>query len=101
TSSRAPTRCIAKAMLPSPVSGRSSEGKDRLARVESSVSQFVGSIPEFYDRFLGPVIFDSYAADLAARIAGSRPGDVLEIACGTGIATRKIREALPSRTRLT
>ena len=29
---------------------------------------FVGSIPENYDRYLGPVMFDPYAADLIARL---------------------------------
>jgi len=29
---------------------------------------FVGSIPENYDRYLGPMLFDPYAADLVARL---------------------------------
>jgi hypothetical protein len=28
---------------------------------------FAGSIPAFYDRYLGPLLFEPYAADLAAR----------------------------------
>lgn len=29
---------------------------------------FVGSIPENYDRYLGPVLFEPYAKDLVERI---------------------------------
>ena len=29
---------------------------------------FAGSIPELYDRYLVPLIFDAYASDLAARL---------------------------------
>jgi len=29
---------------------------------------FVGAIPENYDRYLGPVIFEPYAADLVMRL---------------------------------
>lgn len=63
-------------------------------------SQFIGSIPENYDRGLGPHIFSDYAEDLARRAAGIDPVDVLEIASGTGIVTRKLRDYLPSATRL-
>ena len=33
---------------------------------------FAGSIPEIYDRFMVPLIFEPYALDLAGRIAGVR-----------------------------
>jgi len=46
---------------------------------------FAGSIPEVYDRFLVPLIFEPYAADLAARVGTAQPRDVLEIAAGTGV----------------
>ena len=49
-------------------------------------ARFLGTIPELYDRHLGPVIFAPYAADLARRVAVDS-GPVLEIACGTGILT--------------
>ena len=57
-------------------------------------SRFVGSIPAFYDRHLGPVIFEPHARDLARRLASS--ARVLETACGTGVATRRILEQLPA-----
>jgi SAM-dependent methyltransferase len=56
---------------------------------------FAGSIPEFYDRYLGPLIFAPYAADLAARVARLAPKRLLETAAGTGIATRAVAQALP------
>jgi hypothetical protein len=45
---------------------------------------FAGSIPAFYDRYLGPLLFAPYAADLAARLANITQGQVLETAAGTG-----------------
>lgn len=50
--------------------------------------------PQEYDRGLGPVWFESYAADLALRLPQRPQGNVLEIACGTGIVTRRLRERL-------
>lgn len=58
---------------------------------------FSGSVPEFYDRHLVPALFDPYAADLVARIT-RRDGRVLEIACGTGAVTRRLRAELPGAT---
>ena len=57
-------------------------------------TSFTGSMPQYYDRCLGPAWFDPLAADLAQRLAPKPPGDVLEIACGTGIVTRRLRERL-------
>src|SRR5688572_19334555 len=57
--------------------------------------QFTGHIPEFYDRHLGPVLFEPYAFDMATRVAAVAPnGPVLEIACGSGILTRHLRAKL-------
>jgi SAM-dependent methyltransferase len=69
--------------------------------MESSASQFVGSIPEHYERGLVPVIFDPFAADLAARLSAFQASDVLEVACGTGVLTRRLGVALGARARLT
>jgi len=66
-----------------------------------SDAKFVGSIPEKYDAYLGPFLFEPYAADFVQRLA-LREGDrVLELACGTGILTRRIAAALPRSARLT
>lgn len=64
-------------------------------------ARFDGSIPEMYDRHLGPLLFEPYALDLADRIAKRKPRKVLEIAAGTGIATRRLLDALPKATALT
>lgn len=61
---------------------------------------FAGSIPAMYDRYLGPLIFEPYAADLASRVSASGPARVLEVATGTGIATRALAETLPAATRI-
>jgi SAM-dependent methyltransferase len=59
-------------------------------------ARFVGSIPEEYDRCLGPMLFEPYAADLVSRLPRLTRGRVLEVACGTGIVTRRLRAALPA-----
>src|SRR5919204_2923635 len=55
---------------------------------------FVGSIPENYDRYMVPLIFAPYAADLAKRAASLSPPAVLEIAAGTGVVTRALAPQL-------
>ena len=62
---------------------------------------FIGSIPQHYDQGLGPIIFVDYAADIARRVASGNPTRVLETAAGTGIVTRKLRDALAKDARLT
>jgi ubiquinone/menaquinone biosynthesis C-methylase UbiE len=50
--------------------------------------QFVGSVPENYERYLVPSIFGPWAEDLV-EMAALRLGErVLDIACGTGIVAR-------------
>lgn len=62
--------------------------------------KFAGSIPALYDRYLGPLIFEPYAADLAARVAALARGRVLETAAGTGIVTRALARTLPASTEI-
>jgi ubiquinone/menaquinone biosynthesis C-methylase UbiE len=69
--------------------------------ITASDVRFRGDIPEVYDRYLGPLLFEPYAADLATRVAKLKPPTVLEIATGTGILTRQLLRALPGSTRLT
>lgn len=64
-------------------------------------SQFVGDIPERYDRNLGPYIFAAYAADIAGRVAALKPRNTLEIAAGTGIVSRTLHDLLPEDAMLT
>ncbi|MCA1658907.1 MAG: class I SAM-dependent methyltransferase [Verrucomicrobiaceae bacterium] len=63
-------------------------------------AQFSGSIPAAYDRYLGPLLFQPYAEDLAARVHVEENALVLELACGTGILTRVLRTRLPSTVKL-
>jgi ubiquinone/menaquinone biosynthesis C-methylase UbiE len=55
---------------------------------------FTGSIPQLYDEYMVPLIFEPYAADLASRVAMLRPSSLLEIAAGTGVVTRHLANAL-------
>jgi SAM-dependent methyltransferase len=57
---------------------------------------FAGSIPQIYERYLVPLIFEPYATDLAARAAQRQPSRVLEIAAGTGVVTRHLASVLPA-----
>src|SRR5438128_2530795 len=41
---------------------------------------FTGSIPQIYEQYLVPLIFEPYAADLARRLASRKVSDVLEVA---------------------
>ncbi len=66
----------------------------------TNAAQFVGSIPENYDKGLGPRIFNDYADDLTRRVAALSPGLVLELAAGTGIVSRKLRDVLPGDCEL-
>lgn len=59
-----------------------------------------GTIPEYYDRYLGPAWFDAFGAHLVQRLDGGLAGDVLEIACGTGLVTRRLRERVDPGRRL-
>jgi ubiquinone/menaquinone biosynthesis C-methylase UbiE len=68
--------------------------------MNTQAARFADSIPASYDEELGPNIFIDYAADLARRAAADHPGRVLEIAAGTGIVTRRLRDALPGAARL-
>ena len=68
--------------------------------MSNQAAHFVGSIPANYDAGLGPHLFVDYADDLSARVAALRPESVLELAAGTGIVTRKLRDALPAEAKL-
>lgn len=51
---------------------------------------FTGSVAQFYERYMVPLIFEPYAVDLARRVAQAAPGRVLELAAGTGVVTRQL-----------
>src|SRR4051794_14861952 len=68
--------------------------------MDNKNAQFAGSIPAAYDRYLGPMFFQPYAEDIAARLNVGPNSSVLELACGTGIVTRVLRDRLPATARL-
>jgi ubiquinone/menaquinone biosynthesis C-methylase UbiE len=56
---------------------------------------FTGSVPGMYDRYMGPMLFQPYAREIARRALALQPRRVLETAAGTGIVTAALHEALP------
>lgn len=61
-----------------------------------SDKEFKGSLPEIYDTYLVPLIFEVYANDLARRTAALSPRTVLETAAGSGVVTRALASRLAS-----
>jgi len=64
--------------------------------MQATDAKFTGSIPELYDRYMVPLMFEPYAEDLALRLSDLQRGTLLELAAGTGVVTRALRRALPS-----
>jgi SAM-dependent methyltransferase len=65
-----------------------------MAPMSGSPTAFSGSVPHYYDAYMRELIFEPFAAELARRLP-SGAARILEIACGTGIVTRRLREAAP------
>ncbi|MDT4938781.1 MAG: hypothetical protein QOG80_2452 [Pseudonocardiales bacterium] len=63
--------------------------------MSSADASWLDSMPEVYDRCLGPALFAPYAEYVAARAATLAPRTVLELAAGTGIVTAELVQALP------
>jgi ubiquinone/menaquinone biosynthesis C-methylase UbiE len=61
---------------------------------------FAGSIPQTYDRYLVPLLFERYAEDLAKRLAQTAPRKILETAAGTGVLTRAMAAQLARDARI-
>ena len=68
-------------------------------RVSTPIA-YTGFGPEFYDRKMGPLLFEPYADELVARVPVRDGLRVLELACGSGIVTRRLRPALPETASL-
>jgi ubiquinone/menaquinone biosynthesis C-methylase UbiE len=56
---------------------------------------FGGKISQNYEDYLGPFLFEPYAADLASRIHWTGVSQLLELACGSGRLTKHLSEQLP------
>jgi len=64
-------------------------------------SSFTDDVARFYESTLVPLIFEPYASDLATRAAALAPSDLLEVACGTGVATRALVSAMGAGCAIT
>jgi len=62
----------------------------------STDARWLATMPEVYDRCLGPALFAPFAAHVAAEAAALAPRRVLELAAGTGILTAELVAALPT-----
>lgn len=62
---------------------------------------FAGSIPEIYDTILVPLIFETYADDLARRVVAGASSAVLETAAGSGVVTRALAARLAEDAHFT
>jgi SAM-dependent methyltransferase len=69
-------------------------------QAHDSDKMFAGSIPQLYESYLVPLIFEPYARDLADRLAARSPKRVLEIAAGTGVVTRAMDSALSAHVSI-
>jgi ubiquinone/menaquinone biosynthesis C-methylase UbiE len=68
--------------------------------VKQNDAVFIGSMPEFYDRHLGALLFQPYADDLADRLSDLTAGALLETAAGTGIVTQTLARRLAASVRI-
>ena len=64
-------------------------------------SDYTGSYPELYDRYLVPMLFLPHARRLAERVAALAPRRVLETAAGTGVVTSELARILPADVMIT
>ena len=60
-----------------------------------SDATFGGSVAEFYERYMVPMIFAPYAEVMARGLPPRTSGSVLETAAGTGVVTRQLAALLP------
>ena len=61
---------------------------------------FSGSIPQHYEKYLGPMFFEPYAIEVCKRIDFSAIQFALEIASGTGLLTCHLRKHIPAASKL-
>ncbi|WP_264210098.1 class I SAM-dependent methyltransferase [Leisingera thetidis] len=64
--------------------------------MSSNDKVFQGAIPDYYDTYLVPLIFEGFADDLARRVVAEPVADVLETAAGSGVVTRALAPRLPA-----
>ena len=69
--------------------------------MEEHHNEFVGTIPENYERYFVPMISKDYAEMLADTLDVADGAHVLVTTCGTGVVTRNIARKLDGKSRLT
>jgi ubiquinone/menaquinone biosynthesis C-methylase UbiE len=69
-------------------------------QISAADKTFAGAIPEVYERYMVPLLFESYARDLAARVAPLGARHALELAAGTGVLTRHLAGTFDPRTSI-
>jgi ubiquinone/menaquinone biosynthesis C-methylase UbiE len=65
----------------------------------SSASAYKGNVPQHYEQYLGPILFEPYAVELAERVPVTAHS-VLELACGTGRVTNHLDKRLAAAARI-
>lgn len=68
--------------------------------MSTNSSGFIGEIPDHYDKGLGPNIFVEYGNRLVNHCCEDKPKNVIELAAGTGIVSRMLRDRLPADAQL-
>lgn len=63
-------------------------------------AEFIGDIPRHYDLGLGPNLFVDFADRLTRACCDGTATNVIELAAGTGIVSRKLRDGLPPEASL-
>jgi SAM-dependent methyltransferase len=71
-----------------------------MTHAQPDSANFIGSVPEYYEEFLGPFIFTPYAQDLSLRLQIGSRARILELACGTGRLTRELLAVMEPGARL-
>lgn len=61
---------------------------------------FTGHVPQLYETYLVPLLFEPYAIDMVTRLQRRKPQSVLETAAGTGVVTRQLDTQLPANVRI-
>ncbi len=61
---------------------------------------FTGHVPQLYETYLVPLLFEPYAKDIVNRLQLSKPLSILETAAGTGVVTRELDAQLPAYVRI-
>src|SRR4029079_18180228 len=72
--------------------------KRKAAAMRKPNSVFSGSVPENYDRYMVPLIFEPYAAEIARRASSMSPSALLETSTGTWALTRALAPRLSPHT---